>query len=198
MNPIATIYMANGAKIVIELLPEAAPNTVNSFIYAASHHVFDGHVIERIVPGNWIDMSFTGFKKKEGQYLIPYEYKLHPEIEPLPTLPGYVGMGGYPMAQAGCEFFFPLRECPEHKGVYPVFGKVLEGMEEIYRLEKVETVPVENFPYDVVVNTPVKPQIITRVELDLHGETYPEPVRFPTPPNPTCWDYYWEGKFFQS
>ena len=29
--------MANGADIVIELLPEAAPNTVNSFIYAASH-----------------------------------------------------------------------------------------------------------------------------------------------------------------
>ena len=30
MNPIATLYMKNGKKIVIELLPEAAPNTVNS------------------------------------------------------------------------------------------------------------------------------------------------------------------------
>ena len=35
MNPIATLCMANGKKIVIELLPEAAPNTVNSFIFAA-------------------------------------------------------------------------------------------------------------------------------------------------------------------
>ena len=32
MNPIATLHMANGRKIVIELLPESAPNTVNSFI----------------------------------------------------------------------------------------------------------------------------------------------------------------------
>ena len=32
-NPKATLHMANGADIVIELLPEAAPNTVNSFIY---------------------------------------------------------------------------------------------------------------------------------------------------------------------
>ena len=31
-NPKATLHMANGADIVIELLPEAAPNTVNSFI----------------------------------------------------------------------------------------------------------------------------------------------------------------------
>ena len=33
MNPIATFCMASGARIVVELLPEAAPNTVNSFIY---------------------------------------------------------------------------------------------------------------------------------------------------------------------
>ncbi len=36
MNPIATLHMANGRNIVIELLPESAPNTVNSFIYTAS------------------------------------------------------------------------------------------------------------------------------------------------------------------
>ena len=35
-HPTATLHMANGSKIVIELLPEAAPKTVNSFIYAAS------------------------------------------------------------------------------------------------------------------------------------------------------------------
>lgn len=36
-HPIATLHMANGADIVIELLPESAPNTVNSFLCAASH-----------------------------------------------------------------------------------------------------------------------------------------------------------------
>ena len=79
MNPTATLYMANHSQITIELLPEYAPNTVNSFIHAASHKIFDHHPIERIVPGNWIDMSYTGFRKAEGQYLIPYERELHPE-----------------------------------------------------------------------------------------------------------------------
>lgn len=40
-HPTATLHMANGSKIVIELLPEAAPNTVNSFIYAASRGFMD-------------------------------------------------------------------------------------------------------------------------------------------------------------
>lgn len=189
MNPIATIYMENGRKIVIELLPEAAPNTVNSFIHIASAGLMDHHAIQRIVPGNWVDISYSGFGKKEAQYLIPNEFQLNPELVPLDSHPGCVCMGGYgENGLAGGEFFFPLRDCPEHKGIYPVFGKVLEGMDEIYRLEKVETVPVENFPIEgIEVNTPVEPQIIRRVELELHGKVYPEPVKMPVQNLPVMW-----------
>ena len=194
MNPTATLHMANHTQIVIELLPEVAPNTTASFIYAASHGVFDGHAIERIVPGNWVDMSYTGFRKKEGQYLIPYESKLHPEITPLDSDVGCVCMGGYgELGQAGCEFFFPLRPCPEHKGLYPVFGRVISGMEEILRLEHVETRPVTDFPIPgLIVNTPVEPEIIDHVELDLKGATYPEPVRINEGVLTPSWEQYWE------
>ena len=75
MNPIATLHMANGRNIVIELLPESAPNTVNSFIYTASRGYLDHHAIERIVPGNWVDVSYTAFGKKECRYLIPNEFE---------------------------------------------------------------------------------------------------------------------------
>lgn len=189
MNPIAAIYMENGKKIVIELLPEAAPNTVNSFIHIASAGLMDHHAIQRIVPGNWVDISYSGFGKKEAQYLIPNEFLLNPELVPLDSHPGCVCMGGYgENGLAGGEFFFPLRDCPEHKGIYPVFGKVLEGMDEIYRLEKVETVPVENFPIEgIEVNAPVEPQIIRRVELELHGKVYPEPVKMPVQNLPVMW-----------
>lgn len=188
MNPIAALYMKNGKRIVIELLPEAAPNTVNSFIYVASRGLMDHHAIQRIVPGSWIDVSYTAFGKKEAQYLIPNEFELHPEITPLDSHPGAVCMGGYGAdGLASCEFFFPLRDCPDHKGVYPVFGRVLEGMDEIYRLEKVKTVPVD-FPIPgVEVNEPVEPEIIDRVELELHGQTYPEPIRMKVQNLPPCW-----------
>ena len=97
-------------------------------------------------------------------------------------------MGGYGEAGlAGCEFFFPLRDCPEHKGIYPVFGRVVEGMEEVLRLSRVETEPVD-FPVPgVEVNRPIEPQIIERVELELHGKQYPEPVRVADPKLPEFW-----------
>ena len=188
-NPKVTLHMANGVRIVMELLPEAAPNTVNSFLYAALGGYMDHHAIERIVPGNWIDVSYTAFGQEACRYLIPNEFELHPEIEPLPSHPGCVCMGGYGEAGlAGCEFFFPLRDCPEHKGIYPVFGRVLEGMEELRRLERVETVPVTDFPIEgVEVNRPVEPQVIERVEAELYGGTYPEPVRVENPKLPPCW-----------
>ena len=188
-NPKVTLHMANGARIVMELLPEAAPNTVNSFLYAALGGYMDHHAIERIVPGNWIDVSYTAFGQEACRYLIPNEFELHPEIEPLPSHPGCVCMGGYGEAGlAGCEFFFPLRDCPEHKATYPVFGRVLEGMEELRRLERVETVPVTVFLIEgVYVNRPVEPQVIERVETELYGGTYPEPVRVENPKLPPCW-----------
>ena len=58
-HPTATLHMANGSKIVIELLPEAAPNTVNSFIYAAIYGSpcdsknCSGQLGGRDVPGIW-------------------------------------------------------------------------------------------------------------------------------------------------
>ena len=188
MNPRLTLHMENGAKIVIELLPEAAPNTVNSLIYVASHGWMDRHAIERIVPGNWIDLSYTAFGQKETQYLIPNEFDLHPEIKPLDSQPGCVCMGGYGEAGlASCEIFFPLRPCPEHRGVYPVIGRVIEGMDEIRRLERVPTRRVD-FPIPgVEVNEPMEPEIIERAELELFGETYPEPVRMEKQDLPPTW-----------
>ena len=61
MNPTATLHMANGKKIVIELLPEAAPNTVRSFIWTASRGLMDHHAIQLIVPGNWVDVTYDSF-----------------------------------------------------------------------------------------------------------------------------------------
>ena len=189
MNPHAVLHMENGRKIVIELLPEAAPNTVASFIHIARQGLMDHYAIQRIVPGKWVDVSYSGFGKEGARYLIPSEFALHPEIEPLDSHPGCVCMGGYGShGLAGGEFFFPLKDCPEHKGIYPVFGKVVEGMDEVQRIAETETRLLEDFIIpEMIVYEPLEPQVIDHVELQLNGQEYPEPVRMSEDWTPPTW-----------
>ena len=135
--------------------------------------------LEKLVEKTYADDNINGracCKQSHEEYIEPH---IHADS------------GGCDKAEAGlagCEFFFPLRDCPDHKGIYPVFGRVLEGMDEVYRLEKVETVPVTDFPIEgVEVNRPVRPEIIERVEMELYGAVYPEPVRVREPELPECW-----------
>ena len=50
-NPIVTIEMENGGKIVAELYPEIAPETVNNFISLASKGFYDGTIFHRVISG---------------------------------------------------------------------------------------------------------------------------------------------------
>ena len=50
-NPIVTIEMENGKKIVAELYPDKAPNTVNNFISLANSGFYDGLAFHRVIQG---------------------------------------------------------------------------------------------------------------------------------------------------
>ena len=188
-NPIALIHLSDGGIITMELLPEAAPNTTASFLWAASHGWLDHHAIERIVPGSWVDVSYRAFGHDECKYLIPNEFSLNPFLTPLPSRPGCVCMGGYGDAGlSGCEFFFPLRECPEHLGIYPVFGHILSGMDEIMRVAQVPIKRIYPKGCDgVEINEPLEPQIIDHIGLELRGYHVHEPAKMDVQNLPACW-----------
>ena len=62
-NPVATFEMENGAKMVAELYPDKAPNTVNNFIALANAGFYDGLIFHRVIPGFMIqggDPNGTG------------------------------------------------------------------------------------------------------------------------------------------
>ena len=51
-----------------------------------------------------------------------------------------------------------------------------EGIEELLRMEKVETYPN---PYESVeINVPRTPEVIVSVEIETFGASYPEPDKF--------------------
>lgn len=187
-HPLATLVMDNGSRIVCELFPEEAPNTVRSFIHLARLGCYDGHAIERIAPGFVADMSYTAFGKSFAKYLIPYETRDAGFPNSLPAVPGHIVMGGYEQGAAGGEFFFPFVEKPHITWHYPAFGRVIEGLDEVMRWN---TLPVRrvDFPLDpsVVITAPVDPPVIVSVTVDTFGVEYGEPVRLEGAPLPANW-----------
>ena len=167
-NPIATIKLNNGKKIVMKLRPEYAYNEVCSFISAATKEYYNNFAIQRIVPGSWVDVSYNAFFRKECQYFLPnrIEEESNGNIK-VPEL-GDVCLGYFSDEEiAGTEFFFPLRKVEELTGRCPVFAQVTEGIEELLRMEKVETYPN---PYESVeINVPRTPEVIVSVEIETFG-----------------------------
>ncbi len=50
-NPIVTIEMEDGGKIVAELYPEVAPITVNNFISLVKKGFYNGLIFHRVISG---------------------------------------------------------------------------------------------------------------------------------------------------
>lgn len=185
-RPIATIAMANGARIVAELYPEEAPNTVNSFIYLAGQGAFDHYAIQRVVPGWVLDVSYTAFGRDVCKYLIPNESPSQGFPNHLRVEPGVIAMGGYaPDEIAGGEFYFPYTS-EGLDGRYPAFGRVLSGWEEVERIGRVPLRPVPT-RQKLEINEPVTPEVIERVTVETFGVNYPEPLRYRDRPLPFNW-----------
>ena len=64
---------------------------------------------------------------------------------------------------------------PRLTGHFTAIGKIIEGWEEIKRLESVEIVPVEN-DMGAVINRPVVPEFMEKVTVETFGCDYPDPV----------------------
>lgn len=178
LNPIATIIFDDGARVVVELYPDIAENTVNSFIYAAQNGAFDNYKIARVEPGFVVDVSTNAFNKEICRYLIRNEAADTPRIRRLKPELGVIAMGGYDGDIAGTEFFFPLAHHDRLDGNYPCFGRITEGVEVIERIGKV---PVKQFGYTakegMILHMPIRPVTIKSVRVETHGKVYPEPER---------------------
>jgi peptidyl-prolyl cis-trans isomerase B (cyclophilin B) len=187
-NPVATMTMKNGSTIVIELMPELAPNTVNSFINLAQKGAFDNHRIMRVEPNFVVDVSTNAFNREDCRYLIENEARKLEAGKRLPPDLGVIGMGGYDGNIAGGEFFFPLTHVERLDGNYPFFGKILEGTEEVRRIGRG---PVEKFINkhnpEMKLHRPLNDEVIDTVNIETHGMSYPEPARLEGVELPKHW-----------
>ncbi len=130
-NPIVTIEMENGGKIVAELYPETAPNTVNNFIDLVSKGYYDGLIFHRVIPGFMIQGGCPEGAGTGGPgYSIRGEFSRNGFDNVLRHERGVLSMARSANPNsAGSQFFIMVDNAPHLDGEYAAFGKVTEGME---------------------------------------------------------------------
>ena len=132
-NPIMTITMADGGRIVCELYPEKAPQSVRNMIALANKGFYDGLIFHRVISGFMIQ---GGCPKGTGTggpgYCIKGEFKLNGVKNNLSHKRGVVSMArAQSPNSAGSQFFIMHEDGEFLDGQYAAFGKVLEGMDVV-------------------------------------------------------------------
>jgi len=127
---IATISTAKG-DIVVQLDANAAPLTVNNFVFLARQGFYNGLTFHRVEPGFVIQGGDpTGTGGGGPGYTVPAEIGL-PHVE------GAIAMARRPdevnpsRASSGSQFYITLAPTPFLDGAYTVFGRVIEGMDVV-------------------------------------------------------------------
>lgn len=175
-NPRLTIRMASGGVIVLELRPQWAPNACNSVIALAQAGAYDGMTIDRIVPGFVLQPRYLDEGRPDLDYFIDGEFEANGSSGGPPVTQGVVAMAGDGESlSSGSCFFIALGDHPRLTGHFTAIGRVVEGWDEVKRLESVELEPVDVGP-EAVVNRPVQPEVMERVSVDTFGVSYPPPV----------------------
>jgi len=166
-NPIVTITMNNDEKIVIELEPSTAPNTVANFISLAKKGFYDGLIFHRVVPDFMIQGGDPSGNGTGGpDYSIEGEFTSNDFKNDLKHERGVISMArSNDPNSAGSQFFIMVKDTTQLDGQYAAFGKVIEGMETVDATAAVERDGEK----------PIKDQQMKKVEVDTKGFDYPAP-----------------------
>ena len=135
-----TIEMENGKKIVIELDPTAAPETVKNFEKLVSEGFYDGLIFHRVISGFMIQGGCPDGTGMGGPgYHIHGEFAQNGFQNPLKHTRGVISMArAMDPNSAGSQFFIMHKDALHLDGAYAAFGKVIEGMDVVDEIASVD------------------------------------------------------------
>ena len=208
-NPVATIEVENFGTIKVELYPDMAPNTVTNFITLANRGFYDGLTFHRVVDGFMIQGGDSNGDGTGSPYLSDIKDNVSEEDDAEYAIEGEFIANGYTkntlkfekgviaMARsdysslsssltasgynsAGSQFFIMQEDNANLNGLYAGFGKVIEGLDVVDAIAKVEVKAAdddtdensEETSEDEVKETPVNPPVIKSIRVETYGVDY--------------------------
>ena len=169
-KPVATIEMEEGGKIVLELDPENAPNTVNNFISLAEEGFYNGLIFHRVIPKFMIQGGCPeSFGTGGPGYAIKGEFSANGYKNKIKHKRGVISMArSQHPDSAGSQFFIMVKAAAHLNGQYAAFGRVTAGMDVVDGIVSVRTDPRDK---------PLEAQRIKKISVEKHGLEYAAPEK---------------------
>jgi cyclophilin family peptidyl-prolyl cis-trans isomerase len=126
---VRAVVTTSKGSFTIELLPEAAPLTVDNFVQLAQRDYFRNVTIHRVVPNFVIQ---DGDPRGDGNGGPGYQIRC--EINQVPYDRAAVGMALSGKDTGGSQWFVTHSPQPHLDGGYTVFGRVVAGMDVVDKI----------------------------------------------------------------
>ena len=179
-NPIATITLRNGGKMVFELYPQIAPNTVANFVKLANSGYYDPRTTSS---GKTVRMEIfrvasnvliqSGDPNNDGtggpDYYIKGEFEANGFKNSLSHMRGTISMARKKNYDtAGSQFFIMQGSYPEYDGWYAAFG-MIQDEESLAVLDSIASQPTDsNY-------LPLTRQVIQTIRVETFDVDYGDP-----------------------
>lgn len=142
----ATVKMAKGGEFTIQLYPDKAPITVNSFVFLARQGYFDGVTFHRVLEDF---MAQGGDPTGTGSGGPGYEF-VNEDSDLTFDKAGVVAMANAGRDTNGSQFFITFGPQPSLEGGYTIFGQVTDGMDVVDDITRRDPSTYPDFPGDAI------------------------------------------------
>ncbi|MFZ1562132.1 MAG: peptidylprolyl isomerase [Saprospiraceae bacterium] len=130
-SSIAAIKTTQGL-IRVKLYKKNAPGSVANFVHLINEKFYNGKAFHRVVPNFVIQ---TGCPRGDGYGSLDYSIRSE-----LPQIyyngEGYIGMASAGIDTEGTQWFITHSATPHLDGNYTIFGKVVEGMDVVHKIQQ--------------------------------------------------------------
>ena len=142
----ATVKMAKGGEFVIQLYPDKAPITVNSFVFLARQGFFNGVTFHRVLQGF---MAQGGDPTGTGTSGPGYEF-VNENSDLKFDKAGVVAIANAWPDTNGSQFFITFGPASTLDGGYTIFGQVINGMDVVNSITLRDPQQNPTFPCDAM------------------------------------------------
>ena len=144
----ATFEMENGGQFKIELYPDKAPITVNSFVFLSCKGFYSGVTFHRVLEGF---MAQGGDPTGTGGGGPGYQF-VNEDSDLVFDKEGVVAMANAGRDTNGSQFFITFGPADFLNGGYTIFGQVIEGMDVVNGITRRDPDQSPTFEGDKIVS----------------------------------------------